>query len=82
MGVKGMGSKASGLLGFPAALVVGGGSVTCCPACSSSPWRPSDCGVFNGADKLMICPGGRCRHPDVSYCFNPLSSCFSLIVAN
>lgn len=33
----------------------------CGPGCSRSPGRPSEHGVFRGAERLIICPGRRCR---------------------
>jgi hypothetical protein len=46
----------------------------CCPLCSRTPVRPSLCGVFRGAEKLMICPRGRCRLEGAT-CFSILYKC-------
>jgi hypothetical protein len=55
------GSKSSGILRVPSCCGYLGGSLTCGPGCSRPLVRPSDYGVFRGADMLMVCPGRRCK---------------------
>lgn len=35
-----------------------------CIVCNKTLHRPSECSVFRGAEKLVICPCGRCRTVD------------------
>jgi hypothetical protein len=41
--------------------VVKGRFLNCCPSCSKTSRKPSNCGIFRGADKLVICSRRRCR---------------------
>jgi hypothetical protein len=52
--VEVMCSESAGLLSVPNCCNYLGGSLICCPGYRRSPGRPSDSGVFKGADKFMI----------------------------
>lgn len=42
------------------------------PACTRTRERPSDCSIFRGADKLMICHCRRCRMESILVWEGPL----------
>lgn len=60
-GLRVIGSESTGLLSVPRCCGCLGRFLSYCPECSNTPGRPSDCGIFRGTDKLMICPSRRHR---------------------
>jgi hypothetical protein len=79
-----MGPKSAGLLWVPRCCGCLGGSLTCCSACSTTPGRPSDCGVLREADKLVISIKYYLHTPHITYPQQVLPrhymSCFSMWV--